>query len=92
MATVYSVCPHESIYGDGLLITRLHGTPVEINGQAFVMVGEGSRSHVLSADGFCPTNSEALVLAAMKVEEIGRRILAQAERLRIEAARPEVVA
>lgn len=93
MAPLHSVHVHNHIGEDGLLlVSRLDGTPVTVNGVPMVMVGEGEYARVLPAAGFRPTKADALLLAAMRAEAIGRGILAQAERLRIEAARQEVAA
>lgn len=93
MTVLHSVHVHNHIGEDGLLlVSRLDGKPVTVSGVPMVMVGDGEYARVLPATGFQPTKAEALLFAALRAEQIGRGILAQAERLRAEARRQEAAA
>lgn len=90
MTTVFKVFVHEHITAEGLLmtnaqgelVTTLQGETATIEGRRIVLLDGG---HVVAADGFHETKSEALAAAADRAEQIGRRIIDQAHRLRKEA-------
>lgn len=58
------------------------GTPITIDGTPMVRLTHGV---IIKADGFSTDKKAALLRAAMDVEAIGRKIIAQAERLSKEA-------
>jgi hypothetical protein len=67
---------------DGLGFFTQWGTPRTVDGTPMVQMTHG----LFPADGWHATEQEAVNDAAQRIEVIGRRLLAQADRLRAEAA------
>lgn len=82
MTQLFRLDIFETLDGSGVITHMNAGEPVTVNGTPMVRLAHGT---IVSASGFWPTRQEARLRAAMRVEEIGRRILNQAERLRQEA-------
>lgn len=79
METLFKVNVFETIYGDGLFTQTSEGRPVTVEGAAMVKLPHGV---IVDAAGFVADKAEAQRVAADRVEEIGRRIIAQAQRMR----------
>lgn len=73
----------ETVRGDGITTYMNVGEPVTVNGTPMVRLSHGT---IVSATGFSPTRQQARLRAAGRIEDMGRVILAQAERLRSEEA------
>lgn len=87
--TVYKIDIHDRRDSDGLLTWVVKGQPVTVDGVRMVKLAHGT---IVPADGFVDTLAEAKQEAARQIEMIGHRVLAQADRLRAEAAKEEVAA
>lgn len=75
------------IHSNGLETYPLTGDAVTVDGEQMVRMPHGS---IIRDKGFHDTLADATRAAAGRIEEIGHRLLAQAERLRIDAASMEV--
>lgn len=69
-----------------------HGEPQTVGGSPMVKLSGGV---LVPAKGWHSEHSDAVIEAAQRIEALGHRLLAQADRLRVEAAasaKPEVTA
>lgn len=88
MAKLYRSMVCDSLFNDnGVTVWTSHGDAVTVDGVQMVKLAGG---FIHPADGYASTKSEAVLVAADRVEELGRRLMAQASRMRVEAysARP----
>lgn len=81
MDAVYRVETGQSIYDDGIVTWLVEGIPLTVDGVRMVRTAHGT---IVPDDGWAPTAAEARLVASMRVEDIGRRLLTQAERMRAE--------
>lgn len=83
-----SVSDHQfSKHGIGYFVQ--HGEPQTVGGDPMVKLSGGV---LVPAKGWHAEYSDAVLEAAKRVEELGHRLLAQADRLREDAAKSEVTA
>lgn len=83
MAKVYKYSLFSASCGDRELPCYLgEGEAVSVDGVAMVRLGGG---YIHPADGYEPSKSAAMVRAADEIEQLGRRLLEQASRMRAEA-------
>jgi len=83
MSKRFRVDIHETLGNVGVFTNTVSGEPVLVDGREMVWLSHGS---IVPDKGFHDTLSDACRAAAGRVEDIGHRLLAQAERLRAEAA------
>ena len=77
-----SVSDHQfSQHGIGYFVQ--YGQPMTVGGEPMVKLSGGV---LVPAAGWHPEHSHAVLEAAQRVEALGHRLLAQADRLRAEAA------
>jgi hypothetical protein len=77
---------------EGLGYFVQHGQPLTVGGDPMVRLSGGT---LVPAAGWHSEFSDAVLEAAQRIEALGHRLLAQADRLRVEAAasaKPEVTA
>lgn len=72
----------ESLRTDGIGWWMQQGEPRTVDGTPMVHVGHA----ILPADGWHADRSAAVLEVASRIEQLGNRLLAQAERLRADAA------
>jgi hypothetical protein len=73
---------------DGIAYFTQHGEPMTVNGTPMVRLSHGV---LVPAKGWHSEHSDAVREAAQRIEDLGHRLLAQADRLRAEAAVKEEV-
>ena len=69
---------------DGLGWFSQVGEPLTVNGTPMVALGHGT---IVLAAGWHADRGDAVLEAAQRVEELGRRLLGQADRMRAEHAK-----
>jgi hypothetical protein len=77
---------------EGLGYFVQHGEPLTVGGEQMVRLSGGV---LVPAKGWHTDFSDAVIEAAQRIEALGHRLLAQADKLRVEAAasaKPEVTA
>lgn len=80
MTTLYRCyVADSSIHGDGITVWTTHGDLVNVDGRPYVQLHGGS---LHPADGFVEDKTAAYAAAADRVEELGRLLLSQADRMR----------
>lgn len=82
MTQLFRIDIFDTLHRSGVTTYMTVGEPVTVNAMPMVRMAHGT---IIPASGFSATRQEARLLAADKIEAIGRRILNQAERLRQEA-------
>lgn len=83
MAKLYKSMVCDSLFReDGVAVWTSHGDAVTVDGVQMVRLAGG---FIHPADGYAATKSEAVLVAAARVEELGRLLMAQASRMRVEA-------
>ena len=83
MSQLYKVTVHERIQTDGLTVFVDEGRPYTVEGTPMVRM-----SNVLvPADGWHSSKAAALTSAAERIEHLAHRLLAQAGRIRSDAAK-----
>lgn len=85
--TLYRLDVHYQQSDDGLATCLVKGDPVTVDGKQMVKLHHGT---IVPATGFVDSIGEAKQEAARQIEVIGHRLLAQASKLRAEAAELEV--
>lgn len=90
MTKLYKTTVNDShMRADGLGFFTQYGEPRTIDGTPMVVLPYGV---MVPATGWHADHGDALLDAAKRVEELGHRLLAQADRLREDAAKSEVTA
>ena len=90
MTKLYKTTVNDShMRADGLGFFTQYGEPRTIDGTPMVVLPYGV---MVPAEGWHADHGDALLDAAKRVEELGHRLLAQADRLREDAAKAEVTA
>jgi len=74
---------------DGVGYFIQHGEPDTVRGTPMVRLTHGT---IVPAKGWHSEHSDAVLEAAQRIEELGRRLLAQADRLRTQAVKASHVA
>lgn len=88
MSKRFKVDIYDSHFGiNGVYTNTVAGDPVTVDGETMVRLSHGP---IVPDKGFHTTLADASRAAAGRIEAIGHRLLAQAERLRAEAASMEV--
>lgn len=87
MTKLYRIDVHERQTHEGLDHWLIEGNAIDVHGEPMVKLNHGT---IVAAKGFFGTLAEAKQEAARQVEVIGHRLLAQASKLRAEAAAMEV--
>jgi hypothetical protein len=79
-----------SFHREGIGYYVQHGEPLTVDSELMVKLSGGV---LVPAKGWHPEFGDAVLEAAQRIEALGHRLLAQADRLRVEAAasaKPEV--
>lgn len=79
MTRLHRVIVSDRVSEEGLGTFVSHGSPITVQGSPMVYLDHGV---IVSASGYVDSESEARRQAASAIEEIGRRLLAQAESMR----------
>ena len=74
---------------DGIGYFIQHGEPDTVRGTPMVRLSHGT---IVPAKGWHAEHSDAVFEAAQRIEELGRRLIAQADRLRAQAGNTSHVA
>lgn len=77
----------ERFGSDGVSYWIQAGEPYTVNGTPMVMLGRT----LVPADGWHAERSDAVLEVAARIEQLGHRLLAQADQLRADAAKEAVV-
>ena len=78
-ATLFKVDVHPTIYSDGLFLHVQEGSPITVEGAPMVRTPYGS---IVPGEGWSADKAEAHRRAADRVEQLGRLLMAQADRMR----------
>jgi hypothetical protein len=84
MSMRYRMIVAHSIGSDGCPAAMTQGHAVEINGKAYVEMPYGN---ITPDDGFHATPGEARLAAALEIEQLAHRLITQADKLRLQAAK-----
>lgn len=89
MGNVYRIDIGSQIDSRGVMTWDQKGEVVDVQGVPMVRLQHGV---IVRSHGWSEDMSDARLKAAMRIEEMGRSLLAQAERMRSDAAPKEAVA
>jgi len=78
-----STVADHAMTNEGLGYFTQHGQPMTVNGTPMVRLSHGV---LVPATGWHSEHADAVREAAQRIEDLGHRLLAQADRLRAEAA------